>query len=76
VDQDSTLVTVVELSASSWLAAGMVPGVNRRPLKKSEPDRKALLRLVERWRDEAVPFGELRSRTDDHADCAGLRGRA
>jgi hypothetical protein len=53
LDQDRTLVTVVELSASSWLAGGLVPGVERRPLKKLEPDRKALPRLLERWREEA-----------------------
>ncbi len=28
-DQDSSLVVVVEMSESSWLAAGMLPGVGR-----------------------------------------------
>jgi hypothetical protein len=32
----------------------MVPGVDRQPLKKLEPDPDALLRLVERWRSEAA----------------------
>jgi hypothetical protein len=32
------LVIVVELSQSSWLAAGVVPGIERRPLKKLDPD--------------------------------------
>jgi hypothetical protein len=30
-EQISTLVIVVELSQSSWLAAGVVPGIERRP---------------------------------------------
>src|SRR4051794_11168017 len=32
-DQDRTLLVVVEMSQSSWLVAGMVPGLERRPLK-------------------------------------------
>ena len=31
---DTTLIAVVELSLSSWLVAGIVPGVERQPLKK------------------------------------------
>ena len=52
--QDSTLIAVIELSQSSWLVAGMVPGLERQPLKKLEPDQEALLRLLRRWRDEAT----------------------
>src|SRR5436305_8374380 len=52
--QDSTLVAVVELSRSSWLVAGIVPGIGRHPLKKLAPDEEALLRLLQRWRDEAA----------------------
>ena len=40
-EQISTLVIVVELSQSSWLAAGVVPGIERRPLKKLDPDPTA-----------------------------------
>ncbi len=61
-DQNSTLVAVVEMSQSSWLVAGMVPGVARQPLKKLEADGAALLRLVERWRDEAVKAGRTVAR--------------
>ena len=50
-EQISTLVIVVELSQSSWLAAGVVPGIERRPLKKLDPDPTALLHVVEGWRD-------------------------
>jgi transposase len=62
-DQDSTLVVVVEMSERSWLAAAMIPGIDRRPLKKLEPDAPGLLRQVERWRSEAVKAGRTISRT-------------
>ncbi|WP_404294543.1 hypothetical protein ACD578_29720 (plasmid) [Microvirga sp. RSM25] len=35
----------------------MVPGVERHPLKKLEPDQDGLLRLLHRWQDEAVQAG-------------------
>jgi transposase len=56
-DQDSTIVAVVELSSKSWLVAGLVPGLVREPLKKQDADAGALLRLLHRWRDEAVKAG-------------------
>src|SRR4051794_5945901 len=34
LEQESTLIAVVELSHSSWLVAGIVPGLERHPLKK------------------------------------------
>src|SRR6266699_2280233 len=37
-DPISTLVVVVEMSKASWLVSGVVPGVERQPLKKLEPD--------------------------------------
>jgi transposase len=61
-DQNSTLVLVVEMSEASWLAAGTVPGLDRQPLKKLEPNAPALLRLIERWRDEAVKAGQTITR--------------
>src|SRR5256884_9682195 len=56
-DPISTLVVVVEMSKTSWLVSGVVPGVERQPFKKLEPDATALLRLIERWRNEAVHAG-------------------
>lgn len=56
-EQNATLVAVLEMSQSSWLAAGVVPGVERRPLKKLDPDPAALLRLLEKWRDQAAKAG-------------------
>jgi hypothetical protein len=56
------LVAVVEMSKTSWLVAGMIPGVARHPLKKLVPDEKALFELLERWRDEAVKAGKIITR--------------
>jgi hypothetical protein len=46
-EQNSTMVVMLEMSQSSWLAAGVVPGIERRPLKKLNPDPTALLRLLQ-----------------------------
>ena len=56
-EQNSTLVAVIEMSLSSWLVAGLVPGIERQPLKKLDTDEDALLKLLHRWRDEAVKAG-------------------
>jgi transposase len=56
-EQSGTIVAVVEMSQSSWLVAGMVPGVARHPLKKLAPDPAALLALLRRWQDEATQAG-------------------
>ena len=56
-NQDSTLIVVIEMSLSSWLVAGMVPGVERQPLKKLKPDEDQLLQLMDRWRHEAILAG-------------------
>jgi transposase len=62
LEQDSTLIAVVELSQASWLVAGIVPAVERQPLKKIEADEEALLRLLHRWRDEAARAGRAVTR--------------
>jgi transposase len=62
LEQQSTLIAVVEMSQSSWLVAGIVPGVERYPLKKLAPDEDALLRLLRRWRDEAAGAGRAVTR--------------
>jgi transposase len=50
-------VAVLELSKESWHVAGIVPGVERQPLKKLAADENGLLRLLERWRAEAEKAG-------------------
>src|SRR5437879_5388148 len=57
LDPDGTLIAVIELSRSSWLVAGIVPGVERQPLKKLAVDESALLKLLHRWREEAEQAG-------------------
>ena len=57
LNQDSTLIVVIEMSQSSWLVAGMVPGIERQPLKKLKPDEDQLLKLMDRWRHEAIQAG-------------------
>jgi transposase len=56
-EQDSTLIAVIEMSLTSWLIAGILPGVERHPLKKLDVDEEALLQLMHRWRDEAINAG-------------------
>src|SRR5260370_41805213 len=56
--QDNTLVVVIEMALTSWLVAGMIPGVDREPLKKIAPDPEELLQLLYRWRDEAIKAGK------------------
>ena len=71
LDQDSTLIAVIEMSRSTWLVASIVPGINRQPLKKLVADETALLQLLDRWRDEATKTG----RTIDRIAVAYEAGR-
>src|SRR5271165_1639736 len=85
LDQDNTLIAVIEMSRSTWLVAGIVPGINRQPLKKlaadetALPERRAIcsghsaaaLQLLYRWRDEATKAG----RTIDRIAVAYEAGR-
>src|SRR3954451_14233980 len=62
LEQDSTIMAVIEMSQASWLVAGMVPGIERHPLKKLEPSEVDLLRLFMRWRAEATQKGRTITR--------------
>jgi transposase len=62
LDQDHTIIAVIEMSQSSWLVAGVVPGIARHPLKKLAPDQDALLKLLHRWREEAGQAGRAITR--------------
>lgn len=57
LDEAKTLIAVVEMSQSSWLVAGLVPGVDRQPVKKLGVDPVALLSLLRRWRAESEGCG-------------------
>jgi hypothetical protein len=56
-EQGNTLIAVIEMSLPTWLVAGIVPGMERHPLKKLDVDPDALLRLLHRWREEAIKAG-------------------
>jgi transposase len=57
LEQDSTIIAVIEMSQAKWLVAGVVPGVERQPLKRLAADEAALLMLLHRWRNEAGQAG-------------------
>ena len=57
LDANHTLIAVIEMGQQSWLVAGIVPGVERQPLKKLDTDENALLKLLDRWRMEAEKAG-------------------
>jgi transposase len=68
LEQESTLIAVIEMSQSSWLVPGIVPGIDRHPLKKLEASEAPLLgglasplfrgkSTLRRWQDEAVKTG-------------------
>src|SRR6516164_2414676 len=71
LDENSTLIAVIEMSQSSWLVAATIPGVERQPTKKLTPDEGGLLRLLHRWRGEAEKAG----RTIDRIAVAYEAGR-
>jgi transposase len=57
LEQDNTLIAVIEMSLSKWLVAAIVPGIERRPLKKLEADPEMLFKLLHQWRNEARRAG-------------------
>jgi hypothetical protein len=40
LEQDNTLIAVIEMSQASWLVAGIVPGLERHPLKSSRRTKR------------------------------------
>jgi transposase len=62
LEQNNTIIAVLEMSLNNWLIAGILPGVDRHPLKKLNVDEKALLQLLHRWRDEAAKAGYMITR--------------
>ena len=62
LEQNNTIIAVIEMSLNYWLIAGIVPGVDRHPLKKLNVDEKALLQLLRQWRDETAKAGHVITR--------------
>src|ERR1700748_413656 len=48
LDHNSTIIAVVEMSQSSWLVGGVLPGIERQPRKKLEPSPQRLLAVPRR----------------------------
>ena len=46
LDENSTIIAVIETSQSSWLVAGVLPGIERQPRKNLEPNAEGLLDLL------------------------------
>jgi len=57
LEQDSTVIAVIEMSQSRWLVAAVIPRIERQPLKKIDPDEELLLKLLHRWQNEAGRAG-------------------
>src|ERR1700750_1959329 len=58
LDQDSTIIAVVEMSQSSWLVAGVLPGIERQPRQKLEPSAERRLGVLHRCSDEENKAGK------------------
>ena len=56
-EQDNTIIAVIEMSQAKWLVAASIPGIERQPLKKIDADAEAVLKLLQRWRNEAGKAG-------------------
>src|ERR1700747_1423043 len=57
LEQDCTIIAVIEMSQTKWLVAGVVSGGARQPLQRLDADKEALLKLLQRWRNEASQAG-------------------
>jgi transposase len=62
LEQDSTVIAVIEMSQAKWLVAGVVPGLMRQPMKKLDADEEGLLKLLHRWCNEANRAGRAITR--------------
>jgi transposase len=57
LNHDGTIIAVVELSRTTWVVAGRVPGLERRPLKKTTDRADGLRRILENWQRQAERAG-------------------
>ena len=60
LDQNSTIIAVIEMSQSSWLVAGMLPGIERQPRNKLEPSPERLGRQAGTCRQDPGKATESR----------------
>ncbi|MER8836999.1 hypothetical protein [Mesorhizobium sp. M0909] len=40
LEQDNTLIAVIEMSKAKWLVAALIPGLKRHPSRRSMPSRQ------------------------------------
>lgn len=71
LEQDNTVIAVIEMSKAKWLIAALVPGLERQPLKKINADAPSLLKLLQHWRDEASQAGHTVKRIAVAYEAAG-----
>ncbi|MER8407716.1 hypothetical protein NKH16_23910 [Mesorhizobium sp. M1307] len=55
LEQDNTIIAVIEMSKTKWLVAALVAGLKRQPLKKIDAVAPALLSMPAQYSPE-VPF--------------------
>jgi hypothetical protein len=61
LEQDSTIVAVIEMSQTKWLVAALVPGVERQPLKKFDAQEEMRLKLLHRCAAKPATLGATSS---------------
>ncbi|RWK22037.1 MAG: hypothetical protein EOR40_31465, partial [Mesorhizobium sp.] len=69
LEQDNTIVAVIEMTKAKWLIAALAPDFKRQPLKKIDADAPSL--LMQRWRNEAGPAGHTIKRIAVGYEAAG-----
>src|SRR6202011_5695922 len=69
LEPDGTLIAVIEMSQSSWLVAGIVPGVERQPVEEARCRRDRIAKAT-----ASMARGSRESRTQDRTHCGRLRG--
>ena len=57
--KDSTIVAVVEMSQSSWLVSGVLPGIERQPRKQLEKPFSALWKVTRSTRPAKTSVAAL-----------------
>ena len=63
LDPHTTIVAAVELSKKTWLIAGHVPGLERRPLTRTDDHANGLLRILTAWRKRGEQAGRTIARS-------------
>jgi len=70
LDPDGTLIAVIELSLSSWLVAGIVPGVERQPFEEARGRRERIAEVA-----ASMARGSGEGRASDQTHRCRFRGR-